>query len=161
MLTLGFPASQICIAHPGESLQLCGLTILSFVSSHFRVTGKGVSEYGYYVTAPNSPSLVFPVDIRDFSKKADIPLADYCFANIWLEDNSADPISWQAQIYPFCQYMLRFSTNTIFLTHLYENGRPDDKMWRTEHAEAVLDRFAASSPDTKVLIPKPGEVMDL
>ena len=161
VLQLGISRENLRIARPGETLQVYGLSITPFVSSHFRASGKGVPEYGYYITAPDNPSMVFPVDIRDFSKRANLPPADYCFANIWLEDNSADPVSWQAQIDAFCQYMLRFSTKNIFLTHLYENGRPDDKMWRTEHAEAVSKRLAVLSPETNVLIPPPGEIIKL
>ena len=161
VVKLGFSPEQLRIARPGEALDICGLHILPFVSSHFRPNGKGVQEYGYHITAQGSPSIVLPVDIRDFSKKADIPPADYCFANIWLEDDSADPASWKPLVESFCQYMLRFSAKNILLTHLYENGRPDDKMWRMEHAEAVAQQFSVLSPVTRVLIPQPGEILKL
>lgn len=161
VLALGFPQSQMILAHPGEQIQVFGLDILPFTSSHFRPNGKGVQEYGYYVTAPDSPSLVFPVDIRDFSKQPDLPAADYCFAHIWLEDEAANPNSWKPMISSYCRYMLRFSAKNILLTHLYENGRTDDKMWTQEHAEAIHSAIAAQSPNTRVLIPQQGECIRL
>ena len=158
---LGYTDQQLRIAHSGEALELFAMKILPFVSSHFRPNGRGTQEYGYYITAPGSPSMVFPVDIRDHSKKPDIPPADYCFANIWLEDDSANPNSWQPIIEPFCRYMLQFSAKNILLTHLYENGRPDNRMWRIEHAEAVKAELAAISPETNVMIPRSGEMIEL
>ena len=101
------------------------------------------------------------MDIRNFSQKEDIPTADYCFANVWLEDNSADPESWQAMVEPFAKYMLSFSNKNILLTHLYEDGRPDHKMWRAEHAHAAADKIHALSPETRVIIPRRGECIRL
>lgn len=158
---LGIRPEKLRIARPGEPLQVCGMTVLPFESSHFRPNGVGVPEYGYYVTAPGCPSMAFPVDIRDFSKKPQLPPADYCFANIWLEDNSADPESWQPMVKPLAEYMLGFSRKHIFLTHLYEDGRPDHKMWRKEHAGAVRDAITAVSAHTKVVIPHQGQILPL
>ena len=161
VLALGFPADRIILAHPGEKINVFGLDILPFASSHFRPNGNGVQEYGYYVTAPESPSIVFPVDVRDFSKRADLPTADYCFAHVWLEDEAAAPDSWMPIIPPYADYMLSFSTKNILLTHLYEDGRTDDKMWKLEHAEAIKAAIAEKSPDTCVLIPSRGDCFRL
>ena len=158
-LDLGIPKEKLVIAHPGEAVTLFGITFLPFVSFHFRPNGNGVQEYGYYVTAPEHPSMAFPVDIRDFSKKAELPMADYCFANVWLEDNSIE--GWQDVVDAWAQYMLRFSRKNIFLTHLYEDGRPDNRMWRLEHAEAVQQAIWAHSSETQVLIPQRGQCISL
>lgn len=158
---LGFSDQQLRIAYPNRPLTLFGMTILPFVSSHFRPSGRGTEEYGYYITAPGKPSMVFPADIRDHSKMPALPPADYCFANVWLEDDAADPASWRPMIEPFCNYMLQFSHKHIILTHLYENGRPDNRMWRNEHAEAVKAQLAIMSPETQVSIPHPGEIIEL
>lgn len=161
-LALGLRPEKLLIARPGEKLSVGSLEILPFESKHFRpVSGAGVREYGYYITAPGCPSMVFPVDIRDFSQREDIPKADYCFANVWLEDNSADPDSWQPMVEPFAKYMLSFSDKNIFLTHLYEDGRPDHKMWRGEHAQAAEDMLRSLSPDTRIRIPQRGECIRL
>jgi len=157
VVTLGFPRDRMILAHPGEKISIFGLDILPFASSHFRPNGNGVQEYGYYVTAPNSPSIVFPVDVRDFTKRPELPPADYCFAHVWLEDEAADPDSWSPVIPAFCRYMLSFSAKNILLTHLYEDGRTDDKMWKREHAEAIRQEIASQSPLTRVLIPRQGD----
>lgn len=158
-LDLGIPAQKLVIARPGEPVTLFGITYLPFESSHFRPNGKGVKEYGYFVTAPGCPSMAFPVDIRDFSKKADLPMADICFSNVWLEDNSID--GWDALVSPWAEYMLKFSQKQIFLTHLYEDGRPDNRMWRTEHAAAVKAELESRSPETHVYIPQRGAIIPL
>lgn len=161
ILGLGIPESKLAIAHPGERIHVRGLDILPFESSHYRPDGKGVREYGYHVSAPGCPSLAFPVDIRNFSIKADVPPADYCFAHVWLKDNSIDESSWRPMVEPFAQYMLSFSSKNIFLAHLYEDGRPDNKMWRIEHALAVKKAIAQKSPETNILIPQRGECLRL
>ena len=158
-LGLGIPAEKLVTAHPGQPVTLFGITFLPFVSSHYRPNGKGVKEYGYYVTAPGCPSMVFPVDIRDFSKKAELPVADVRFSNVWLEDNSID--GWEALVAPWANYMLKFSQKQIFLTHLYEDGRPDDRMWRREHANAVMAELKQRSPETNVTIPQRGQCIPL
>lgn len=161
ILGLGVSAEKVMVTRPGETLSVFGMEILTFESSHFRPDGKGVREYGYYVTAPGCPSMAFPVDIRDFTKRADVPKADYCFANVWLKDNSADPESWGPMAEPWARYMLSFSDKNIFLTHLYEDGRPDNRMWRAEHANAVTEAIHAANPATTVQIPKRGECIVL
>ena len=161
ILGLGVDPRKVITAIPGGTVSLFGVDILPFESAHYRPNGKGVREYGYYVTAPGCPSMAFPVDIRDFSKRADIPMADYCFANVWLKDNSADRECWEPVTMPWADYMLRFSDKNIFLTHLYEDGRPDNRMWRSEHAEAVTDAIHTLSPQTNVYIPKRGECIKL
>ena len=158
-LGLGIPAEKLVIARPGEAVTLFGITFLPFESSHYRPNGKGVREYGYYVTASGCPSMVFPVDIRDFAKKADLPKADICFSNVWLEDNSVD--GWDAIVEPWAEYMLKFSQKQIYLAHLYEDGRPDDRMWRREHADAVREELLRRNPSISVHIPQRGEVISL
>lgn len=160
-LGLGIPKEKLVVARPGQAITLFGVTFLPFVSSHFRPNGKGVREYGYRVTAPGCPSMAFPVDIRDFSKREDIPESDICFANVWLEDNSADRSAWEPIAEPWAKYMLGFSQKQIFLTHLYEDGRPDDRMWRIEHAEAVRAAILRHSPETQVAIPQRGQYQKL
>ena len=158
-LGLGIPKEKLVIARPKEPVTLFGITFLPFVSSHFRPNGKGVLEYGYYVTAPGCPSMVFPVDIRDHSKKEPLPPADICFANVWLEDNSID--GWEALLAPYAAYMHSFSQKRIFLTHLYEDGRPDNRMWRAEHAQAVTKALEALSPTLQITTPHQGDVFYL
>ena len=158
-LGLGIPAEKLVIAKPGTPVTLFGITFLPFESSHYRPNGKGVQEYGYFVTAPGCPSMAFPVDIRDFSKKAELPVADYCFSNVWLEDNSIE--GWDALVAPWANYMLSFSQKSIFLTHLYEDGRPDNRMWRKEHADAVMAELKKRSPETNVYIPQRGQIISL
>ncbi len=157
ILGLGVDPHKVITAVPEMNVSLFGVDILPFESSHYRPDGKGVQEYGYRITAEGCPSMVFPVDIRNFSKRSDVPAAEYCFANVWLKDNSADRECWEPVAMPWADYMLSFSDKNIFLTHLYEDGRPDNKMWRSEHAQAVTDAIHALSPKTNVYIPQRGE----
>jgi len=161
---LGVPEERIIIAHDGDTLSVGPLCIRVFKSLHFRIdTGKGTEEYGYYVTADGVPSMTFPGDIRDFSieKLAALPKADYCFAHVWLGDNNSFAADYGELPETFSKFMLHFSTKNIILSHLYENGRRDAYMWRQEHAILIKETIKSLSPDTKVIIPKAGDVISL
>ncbi|MBQ8397803.1 MAG: MBL fold metallo-hydrolase [Clostridia bacterium] len=160
----GISPEKMLIARAGERLRVGPLTILPFPGRHFRpVSGKGVPEYGYHISAEAAPSLVLPVDTRDFALKGlpDLPPADYCFANVWLGDKNALSGDLSAPCDVFARFMLRLCPKNILLTHLYENGRADDSMWRDEHAHMVADAIHALSPETRVIVPHSGEILDL
>ena len=162
--SLGLNADRIHIAHEGEALTIKGLTVLPFAGRHFRPgTTKGVREYGYLVTAPHAPSLVFPADVRDFSTDGmpNIPQADYCFAHVWLGDRMATAADHTPQDDRFAAYMLQFSSKHILLTHLLEDGRRDEDRWQLHHAAHLAAKIKALSPQTQVLIPHRGEVLKL
>ncbi len=163
-LECGVLPNRIHVARENEPLHIGNLTILPFKSRHFRPdTGKGTDEYGYYVTAEDAPSMVFPVDVRDFSLEGlpDIPKADYCFAHVWLGDKSGLKGDYAPTDRRFAEFMLKLSDKNIFLAHLYENGRKDEDMWRECHAEIIKARIAEISPATRVTVPKCGEVIEL
>lgn len=161
-VSLGIAKEKLVIARPGQEISLCGLKLLPFVSSHYRPDGRGVREYGYHVTTPTGVTLAFPGDIRDFSKAPrELPPADYCFGHIWLTDEALDRACWERMVRPWAEYMLGFSQKHIFLTHLWEDGRPDNRMWRTEHALAVQEMLLALSPQTRVTIPHRGQTIQL
>jgi len=160
---LGVEKEKRILAHPGVLVTIGPLTFLPFLSCHFRPNGNGVEEYGYFVTSPGAPSMVFPGDIRNYSREHSdfLPMADYCFAHVWLSDNNRDEEDCRKRVIPFSQYMLGFSKRKIILTHLYENARPDKKMWRMEHALLLQKEILSLSPDTKVLIPDWGDILSL
>lgn len=156
---LGIAPEKLVIAKPGKPITLFGVTLEPFVSSHFRPNGKGTAEYGYRVTALGCPSMILPVDIRDFSKLPDVQPAQYCFANLWLEDNALE--GWQPMLTPWAEYMRCLSDQNILITHLYEDGRPADKMWRNQHAQAAKQALQQQCPRCAVKIPQRGEVISL
>ena len=163
-VSLGVSPNRIIIAHDGDTLSVGPLNIRVFKSLHFRPdTGKGVDEYGYHISASGAPSMVFPCDIRDFSveKLSDIPTADYCFAHVWLGDNNSFAKDYGELPDRFARFMLHFSKKNIVLAHLYENGRRDAYMWRSEHAELISRKIKEISPETRVYIPVAGEVLRL
>ena len=163
-LEFGVLPEKMYVAHENEELKIGELTILPFKSRHFRpVTNSGLDEYGYHITAENSPSMVFPVDIRNFSvdnfPKA--PKADYCFANVWLGDAVGFEDDFSPKDDEYAEFMLKFSDKKMFLTHLYENGRPAKYIWTDRHAEIVKRAIHKKSPETVVYIPKAGEIFKL
>ena len=164
VLSLGVPSNRIIIARDGETVTIGPLHIRAFKSLHFRVdTGKGTEEYGYIVTSDNAPSMAFPGDIRDFSvdKLPILPKSDYCFAHIWLGDDNSFADDYGALPEIFSKFMLNFSNKNIILSHLYENGRRDSYMWRREHADIIKSVIHSLSPDTNVIIPEAGEIINL
>lgn len=163
-LECGIDSSKIYVARKGEPITAGPLTLLPFDGRHFRPdTKRGVPEYGYYVTAEGMPSIAFPVDVRDFSLEnlPDIPKADYCFANIWLGDGQGLGGFCEPIAHKYAEFMLQFSEKNMILTHLYENGRKDEDMWRREHAEFVASKICELSPKTRVVIHSCGQVMEL
>jgi len=163
-LSYGIPRKHILIARPHEPICIGGLTVIPFPGRHFRpITGKGIEEYGYYITADGAPSLAFPVDVRDFSLDGlpNLPLADYCFANIWLGDKNGNAADYSDRLEAYARFMLRFSDRNILFSHLYENGRRYEDMWRDEHATLISETVHTISPHTRTLTPSPGEIMDL
>lgn len=161
-LAWGIRREKILSARVGEEIRIGPLTVLPFEGRHFRpVTGKGVRAYGYHISAPNSPSIVFPGDTRNFSTAGlpDLPPADYCFANVWLGDKNGFAASYDDIMMPYIRYMLHFSQKNILLTHLYECGRRDEDMWRREHAELIADEMKKLSPDTNIHIPHAGDMI--
>ena len=55
----------------------------------------------------------------------------------------------------------QFSQKNIFLTHLLENSRTNEQMWRDYHAHLVARQIRALSPQTTVRTPRRGEVISL
>lgn len=163
-LEYGISPNRIHIARPGQPLTVGPLTLTPFPGRHYRPgTTMGTPEYGYFVTAENGPSIVFPMDVRDFSPEGvpALPDADYCFAHVWLGDGCGEEASFAPLDSRFAQFMLKFSSKHIFLTHLYENGRLDRDMWRRRHAELLKAKIEALSSCTRVTIPQCGQVFSL
>ena len=160
----GINPQKIHVAREGQPLTVGKLTLLPFCGRHFRPgTTQGVPEYGYFVTAEGSPSMVFPVDVRDLSLDGlpQLPDADYCFANVWLGDGKCLEADYAPIDREFSEFMLHFSTKNIILTHLNEDGRRDKEMWRNHHAELVKQKITELSSETMVIIPNRGEVIEL
>jgi len=162
-LSYGIRADRMHIAHADTPMTIGPLTILPFAGRHYRPgTQNGVPEYGYYITSPDAPSLVFPGDTRDYSLSglADLPKADYCFAHVWLGDGNCLDTDFPLAK-DFAAFMLHFSDQHIFFTHLYENGRMEPYIWTPRHASLLADEIHALSPDTETIIPDPGSIFTL
>ena len=131
------------------------MIILPFESFHFRPNGgSGVLEYGYRIETKGIPSMVFPGDIRDFEiDKSRIPSGDIVFAHLWLGDDSITEGSWKSHLESWAKFMLKFQPKTVFITHIYENGRPDDRMWRMEHASKAEETIKLMNDKINVIIP--------
>ena len=161
-LARGVRKEKIVIARAGETVRVGPLVIRPFLGRHFRpVTGKGTEEYGYHISAEGAPSMVFPVDTRDFSLEGlpSLPPADYCFANIWLGDKNGLAEDYGDMLEIFANFMLSFSKKNILFTHLYECNRKGVDMWRTEHADLIAQTVHRISPDTNTAVPVPGKIL--
>jgi len=159
---LGIKKEKTVLAKVGEPIQIEDLTIIPFDGAHFRSSGAGLKEFGYFVKTADGPSLAFPVDVRNHSipRPDFVSEADYCFAHLWLGDNT-DLEKCKDHLEPFSRYMLNFSRKNILIGHLYENGRADKYMWRAHHAELASKTISKLSCDTKVTILSHGNVSKL
>lgn len=159
----GIPLENILVAKDNQPISIANLTLLPFTGRHFRPNStKGVNEYGYLVTAKNAPSIVFPADVRDFSlENLKNIQADYCFAHVWLGDKQGLGDDYEPLASMFAEFMTKFSTKNILLTHLNETGRGEKEMWREKHALLLKEKIQTVSPEIKVIIPKCGQVIEL
>lgn len=161
-LEIGIPEDRVIVSKAGELINIGPLTVLPFESRHFRPnSGSGVPEYGYHITAPDTPAMLFPGDIRDFAAEnlPAIPSTDVLFAHLWLGDESIEEEKWRKHLLPWAKFMLAFSPKKILITHLYENGRPDNKMWRIEHAQEAQKALLSICPDVDIVIPDWGATL--
>lgn len=167
-IAAGIDRKNIITARAGEKMELGALRVIPFTGRHFRTTnGKGVPELGYLVSAENSPTLLFPGDVRDYNP-AGFPdfvreygiRPDILFSHIWLGDYVANGDS-----YPYTEDYLRltlsFGAQRILLCHLYESGRKANGMWRVEHAQMLAREIAARNPSVRTDIPRRGELYHL
>ena len=154
---------RILTARVGERVSVGPLTFTVLEGRHFRPdTGKGTDAVGYLVTADGAPSIAFPGDVRDYGVDGLSPVnADYCFAHVWLTDHALAPERYLPKCREFAEFMLRMSSKHLFLTHLYENARKEDKMWQMHHADAVKQAVHALSAATRVTVPQCGEIWHL
>lgn len=160
----GIREDRILPAYAGTLITVGPLHILPFEGHHYRPgTRNGLDELGYHISANNAPTLVFPVDTRDYSTDAlpSLPQADYCFANIWLGDSNGFAENYTDIGTRFADFMLRFSDKHILFSHLYETGREDRDMWRQEHADILSAIIKEKSPATRTAVPVPGEIIKL
>ena len=163
-LSWGLPQERMLIARAGETSTVGPLTIIPFEGRHFRpVTGKGVPALGYYISAQDAPSRVFPADTRDFALKnmPEIPEADYCFANVWLGDKSGFLADYGDLLEDYSRYMLHYSSKNVLFAHLYECNRKPEDMWRRVHARLISEEMHRICPDVQTFIPNSGDVMQL
>lgn len=160
----GLDKNKIIIAEPNKNLKIGPLSVSTFESSHFRPENKkGVEEYGYYISASGSPSMIFPGDIRDYSfaKPQKLPMADYCFCHVWFGDDNRNTLLCAENAAKEAECMLQLTQKNIFLAHLYENGRDDEGMWRLEHAEMLKKEIVARSEDINVEVLVHGRCFEL
>lgn len=159
-LEIGIPETKIIVSKPDEPIHIGPFTVLPFESRHFRENGgEGVPEYGYHISAPDAPAMLFPGDIRDFAleNRPVVPPADILFAHLWLGDESVKEEQWHKRLLPWACFMLAFSPKKILITHLYENGRPDHRMWRIEHALEAKNALLSLCPNADIVIPDWGD----
>ena len=160
----GIREENIIAAYPGTPITAGPLHILPFEGKHYRPgTRNGLDELGYHISADNAPTLVFPVDTRDYAADnlPDLPPADVCFANVWLGDSNGFAKDYTDIGGRFADFMLRFSDRRILFSHLYETGREDKDMWRREHAKILSDIIRQKNPATETAVPVTGEIIKL
>lgn len=163
VVDFGVRPERIVTARVGERYEIGKLRISVLPGRHFRSgTENGVPAVGYLVESDGMPSLAFPSDVRDYSTEGMESLnADYCFAHLWLDDDSSDPELYTPKLAEFADFMLNVSSRNILITHLYESGRREYGMWQSCHAELARKEIIKRSPQTKVLVPEWGEVLEL
>ncbi len=156
LLALGVRSEKIVTAVVGEAVTVGALRIRTLEGRHYRPgTNNGVPAVGYFIESDGMPSMAFPGDVRDYrTEGVEVLGADYCFAHLWLDDDSSDPDQYLPKLGEFTEFMLRASKRNIVIAHLYESGRRADGMWRMHHAELAREEIRKYSPEIEVSIPR-------
>ena len=163
VLACGVRQEKIIPVQAGETVCVGPLTVQVLAGRHFRPNGgSGLEAVGYRITAEKAPSLLFPGDTRDYSPTDEkVPeAADYCFGHVWLTDQAMDPEAYEPMSREMAEFLLHLSRRHIFLTHLY-GDRVQTRMWQRHHAHAVSAAIRELSPETRVCVPRLGEVWEL
>ncbi len=146
----------------GDDISVGALRVRVTEGRHFRPdTKKGIASVGYVISADNAPTIAFPGDVRDYGIMKENELnADHCFGHVWLTDEALDPDKYIPKAEEFAEFMLSNSRKSILLAHLYSD-RSEDKRWTLMHARIVREKIHKRSPETKVYVPRYGEVFEL
>ena len=161
MLSFGVREEKLITVDVYDEICVGPLNIKVLKGRHFRPNGGGgIETVGYFIKSENGPTVAFPSDVRDYTPNKKKLNADYCFAHLWLTDKAQNPDKYIPKSYEFADFALSNSTKNIFITHLYVN-RPQDKMWKYEHAEVARATILEKSPQTNVFIPQYGEIFKL
>jgi L-ascorbate metabolism protein UlaG (beta-lactamase superfamily) len=134
------------------------LSITTFNSLHFRPNGKGVEELGYLVDTGHS-RMLFPADVREYNavKMPRFENVDCLFTHVWLGDGNALNLPCEPYLTDICDFSLALNPKQVYLTHLYEIGRPIEAMWTYTHAGLVTDGLLARNPSLEISVPRIGK----
>ncbi len=61
----------------------------------------------------------------------------------------------------FCDFTIALNSKLVFLTHLYEIGRPIEEMWTYTHAGLAVDGLLARNPSLEIVVPRIGKAYSL
>lgn len=125
--------------HPGDVLQLPGITAQVFKGCHFQPDGTGVPAVMYLITA-GGKRIFLPADIRDYGadRLPVIESPDCMIANVWLGRGQAC-CTEDGAYEEFCDYVAYFRPRKVLLGHLMEYTRESTDLWRWEHAGRIMD----------------------
>ncbi|NLA84702.1 MAG: MBL fold metallo-hydrolase [Clostridiales bacterium] len=163
LLETGLPSHRITWVEPGRIYEFEGLSVKAFNSLHFRPNnGSGVPEMGYMIDTGRINAL-FPVDVRDYdaSKMPEFEQIDCLFTHVWLGDANALNLPCEPFLTRICDFSIALNPKRIYLTHLYEIGRPITDMWTYTHAGLVADGLLARNPALDILVPRIGRAYSL
>jgi len=162
MMRFGVRRHRIITVEPNDRITVGPLNVRVLEGKHFRPdTGAGIDAVGYLISSDKGPSLAFPGDIRDYSVSEETRLeADHCFGHVWLTDEALDPDKYIPKAEELAEFLLNNSRKSILLAHLYSD-RSDDKRWTLMHARIVREKINKLSPETRVHVPRYGEIFEL
>jgi len=157
LLATGLSPHRITWVEPDKVYNVDKLSITTFNSLHFRPNGQGVPEIGYMVDT-GYLHLLFPVDVREYnaSKMPRFDQVDCLFTHVWLGGGNALNLPCEPFLTDLCDFCIALNPKRVYLTHLYEIGRPIEEMWTYTHAGLVADGLLARNPDLDIVVPRIG-----
>ena len=162
ILDTGISPDRITWIEADQVYDLGKLTITTFNSLHFRPDGRGVPELGFLVDTSLS-RLLFPSDVREYdaAKVPDFEQVDCLFTHVWLGDGNALNLPCEPYLTDICDFSLALNPKRVYLTHLYEIGRPIEAMWTYTHAGLMADGLLGLNPYLDIVVPRIGKAYSL
>jgi hypothetical protein len=162
ILATGLSPQRITWVEPGHVYVMGSFTLTTFDSLHFRPNGQGVREIGYLVKTSRS-RILFPGDVRDYNinKMPHFGQIDCLFSHVWLGGGNALNLPCEPYLTNFCDFTIALNSKLVFLTHLYEIGRPIEEMWTYTHAGLAVDGLLARNPSLEIVVPRIGKAYSL
>jgi hypothetical protein len=156
---LGMPPGAVAFVNPGDTITFHAHKITVFNGNHyedrlFSRNGQSVQK-GLpclaYLFEIGTKRYFLPGDTRSFIDTSIIPHGEidavifHVFLGRLVQMAEKPPMLDQ-----YCEFISRYHTNRIILTHLYEIGRDRKDIWTLDHSRMIIDKLRTKNNSLQI-----------